>query len=52
MTRTRDELYSQADCQPITDEHFLRRCSAPVEDVQEDDLDSVEEWIDVQQLLN
>lgn len=52
MLRNRDDLYSAPDYQPITDEHFLRRCSAPVEDVQDDDLDSEEEWIDVQQLLN
>lgn len=35
MLRNRDDLYSASDYQPITDEHFLRRCSAPVE-VQED----------------
>ena len=52
MLRNRDNLYSAADYHPITDEHFLRRCSAHVEDVQEDDLDSAEEWIDVQHLLN
>ena len=51
MTNPRDELYSQADYQPITDEHFLRRCSAPVEDVLDDEQD-FDDWQDLQSLLH
>ena len=52
MLRASDDLYSAADYQPITDEHFLRRCSAPVDGVQyDDDQDDIGsddwQWIDL-----
>ena len=52
MLRQHDELYSAADYHPITDEHFLRRCSAPVEDVQEDNEQDFDDWQDIQDMLH
>lgn len=51
MLRNRDDLYSAADYQPIADDHFLRRCSAPGEDVHDDEQDDIGsddwQWIDL-----
>jgi len=52
MLRTRDDLYSASDYQPITEEHFLRRCSDPVDNVQEDDEQDFDDWKDIQEMFH
>ena len=53
MLRNRDDLYSAADYQPITDEHFLLRSCSPYdkwpEDQQEDYND---DWKDIQSMFH